>query len=1423
MNVRHYFSLLVFCFTFLFFGLSVGVAQNWEKEFGKADALYNQAKYSQANKQLTKLKAKLIKKLGSENTYMPHLYIREANFNLRSGVLVGIDESLDKAISVSYSKNGENSAAHAEVQINVAEVYANYGNYHKARQQIEAARGTLEASGQGDDDLKAKLELTMAKIYTGQGFYTQALEFIDGQFDYFNSRAVKKETYIDEGSGKLKTRKLSEEEVIRRLGDYATLLTLKANTYRKMGNITEADVAFLGAEKWIFRNMGATSEYYAMNQYLFGQMWVENGLLTFKDEDVKNLRFDKTLSQLKKNYNESHFLAFDLYEAMLKMYLREGNNSKYRNVKFEYEKAIKKNFDKKNSIHYVNLQTVEFDAKLDKEKTKDLESKAIAILVNNQAMPKYHQKRIDLLEFLHVLALGNRSYGNAEAYLAQIVEIKKVLYGELSPEYHLGLIQLANFYIDYTDKLAASKAIYTKSFYEIVDKEVNFWHVDYLNTLTHIARMHELLDDYPAAKRVSNEAGAAARGKYRDDDPEFAVQLEQLASLSIKLGEYESAEENLKKAITIFASKTRDKAYSGYLTNYSKALETQASLLAIKGMYDDSESTLAQSTKVVSKAPSRLDINELSSAEQLSSLYIFLGKYNPAEEKIREIIPEYTRLYGANSGRLIDPLVNQGRMRLIVGDYTEAERIARRVNTIAVSVYGDQSTKTSRTLILLAEIYYTIGDYERAETLLNQAITIDKSRYGMDHIDVAKSISQLALVKFNKGDNLKEVEGLMNQAKGIIEKKLGTRNPRYAEILENLAVVYISQKRWDDAFNALGLAEAIWVAKVGKKNNIKAAGIYILTGDVYYHQRDYKRAKSNYDQAKRLYEKNFNKNHPEYVKVLSKLSKVYFMEKDTKNARATIEEALANYANFIKAYFPALSEREKTKYWNTIKSDFEFYNTLAASQADREPAMVATMMNNALLTKAILLNSSIKIRERILNSSDEQLKNSFLLWMEKKEFLTNALSMSIDQLLENQIDLVGLTNEVENLEKELSRKSELFGQSFEEKAITWENVRNVLKGNEVAVEMIRYRHFDHVFTDSVVYALAYVKNDKSQPRPKLVLLPNGSELEGRYLRNYKNSIVYRVTDRFSYEKYWKPIEKGIGGLNTIYLSADGVYNQINLEAIPTGDGKYVLDNSNIILVSNTKDIYLRKVKTQRIQTEKRATMFGNPEFYLTASAATIVNPVLPLPETDQEIKILRELLKSKGWTADTYVENLATEERIKLMDNPRVFHVATHGFYAPQEEAKVDDTFGFSNTAYEQNPLLKTGLLLSGAGDLLDKSPYNFNIDNGILTAYEAMNLNLDLTELVVLSACETGVGELTAGEGVYGLQRAFMVAGAKTLIMSIFKVDDLATQKLMTTFYRKWIETGNKRQSFIDAKKEVRIEFEDPFYWGAFIMIGLD
>ncbi|HYC84081.1 MAG TPA: CHAT domain-containing tetratricopeptide repeat protein, partial [Chryseosolibacter sp.] len=1034
---------------------------------------------------------------------------------------------------------------------------------------------------------------------------------------------------------------------------------------------------------------------------------------------------------------------------------------------------------------------------------------------NSKAIPKNYKTTERILEFLTEVALSQKEYTNAENYLKQIIEIKKELYGETSPEYNLSRIKLACFYLDYTNNIATAGQIFEEAYFKVVAKEIGPWHKDNLNILNHLGKYFEITDDYKRATEILDKAKDIANSKYQNTDYAFGIELDYLAQLYLKIGAYEKAEENITRGLKILEEFRKEDDKVAY---YIHALETEAKFLAIKGMFDEAEHNLDRSSKLIRKEHVSI-AGDLSSAEELSSLYIQLGKYRAAEELLEVYIPEYEKLFGKQSVRLIGPLVNEGRILLARAEYSEAERTALRANAIAVATYGEHSTKTAPTQKLLADIYYTLGDLEKAEANYTKALTSQEKQFGRQHIEVAKSLSQLALIKFYKGDDRQNVEKLMLEARDIMEKKLSKDNPQYAEILKNVAVLYISEGKYDIAFNSLTVAEGIWRSKTGRKNNINAASIYTLTGDVYYQLKNYPRAKEFYNRSRAVYKDYFSSKHPEYVKVLSKLSKVAYMQGEMKDAKSLIEESLGNYENFIKTYFPALSEGEKAKYWNTIRNDFEFYNTLAFSNREDPAALAGKVYDYQLLTKALLLSSSIKIRERIMQSTDEALKTQYSSWIQKKELLTLALSMTPQQLAENGIETENLQQEVERIEKDLSEKSELFGQSVENKRLKFDDVRKSLKPNEVAMEMVRYRHFNHTLTDSVVYAVLYLKADDSKPH--VILLKDGKHMEGRFFKFYRNAITSKIPDSHSYRVYWKAINDELGQVSTIYLSADGVYNQINLEAIPTPDGRYIIDNSNIVLVSNTKDIYLKKVKTPSTAKDNTAFMFGNPEFYV-ASADGARN-ISALPGTEKEINELNYLLRQKGWNTTGFVSNSAAEEKIKEMNSPKIFHIATHGLYRPSTQMTLEKEIEGNQAVLSQNPLLRTGLLLRGAGDLLQKTNFNYNMESGILTAYEAMSLNLDQTDLVVLSACETGLGDLQAGEGVYGLQRAFLVAGAKVLIMSMFKVDDEATQKLMLKFYQKWLNTGNLRQSFIDAKKELRVEYPDPIYWGAFIMIGME
>lgn len=1389
----------------------LGIAQSKNEKFlRKAEASYATGDYKKAFKYLEKFRSKVNKKLGTPNEYTPVYYLNYSKYNLASGMILEFESNVQAAINAINAATERNEKSF-NMLIDAAMLYNQNKSYLKSVQLLESVKTSLEVAGLAKDPLKAKWDLAYAEAIGGQGYYNQAIRILSERQPYFAGRAVKQETYVDNGA--LKTRKLSEEEYRVRVGQYAKLQTLLAMTYGRKGEYDSAFNTFDKASGWIRKALDRYAIEHIYNQYQFANFQLDNGLEVALAEDVD---YGNLLTKLKANHKPSHWLATLLYEAQLRIYLRDGS-SKYYNMKLEYEKLINKEF-KSTSIYGPRLKSIEFDSKLSRDKTAGVETAANNLIAFSKGLPRNNEVSMHIYQFLADLSIFQKKFANAELYLRAVNDIQTSLLGEDAPETHLTKTLYANYLVDYTNNIAEANKIYDESFTRIFEKEIGPWQADYINILNHLADLYELTDRYADANATVVKALRIAVARFGDKDYQYGVELNNVARLEIKLGEYEKAEEHINASLKLLEEFRKDDNKKVFLIN---AIDTQAILFGIKGLFDEAEDALDRSARIISKADAVLvGIDENATAKELSSLLIQLGRYSDLEDMLNELIKNYEKQYGSNSLRLIEPLVNLGRLALVNGDYPKADKIAQRANNIAVAIYGDVSTKTAPTQKLLADIDYQIGDYDKAEENIAKALASQQKQFGRNHIEVAKCLSQLALIKFyHKGDR-KEVERILLESRDIMGARLGKDNPQYAEILKSVAILYISEKRFDIAFSSLTTAEQIWRAKSGGKRNINAASIYALTGDVFYQQKNYTKAEEFYNKAKDLYERFFSRNHPEYVRVLSKQAKVYYMQKDYKRAKRNIEEALNNYESYIKAFFPALSEREKANYWNTIKGDFEFYNTLAFSQLEDFRDLSGKVYNYQLLTKALLLNTTIKTRERILNSKDENLIKLYNDWLQKKEYLTAVLSMSTQQLADNAINPDALSSEVESLERQLSEKSELFGQGFENKKITYENVQKSLDKSEVAIEIVRYRNFNHTFTDSTIYVALYVRSDNA--RPKVVHLKEGYRMETRWMKYYRNCITGRVEDEYSYGVFWEPIQKAIGTYTTVYISPDGVYNQINLEAIPTPNGKFVIDDSNIVIVSNTKDLYLRKQKAKGAVAGNgnTATMFGNPTYYLSASSE---RTIAQLPGTDKEVRGLDDLLKQQGWKTSEYLEGDATEEQVKQVESPSVLHIATHGFYTPEVDPSEVDRLTENEAMLSDNPLLKTGLLLKGAGDVFAKTKYNYNMESGILTASEAMNLNLDKTDLVVLSACETGLGDVHFGEGVYGLQRAFLVAGAKVLIMSMFKVDDEATQKLVDTFYRKWTTTKNLRQSFIDAKKEIRVEYPEPIYWGAFMMIGLD
>lgn len=400
----------------------------------------------------------------------------------------------------------------------------------------------------------------------------------------------------------------------------------------------------------------------------------------------------------------------------------------------------------------------------------------------------------------------------------------------------------------------------------------------------------------------------------------------------------------------------------------------------------------------------------------------------------------------------------------------------------------------------------------------------------------------------------------------------------------------------------------------------------------------------------------------------------------------------------------------------------------------------------------------------------------------------------------------------------------MFAQNYEKKTIDWKGLRKILAEDEIAIDIIRYRKFDKGFTDQVQYA-ALAVSASTKNNPDAILFMGGNALESKYLKYYRNCIKYNIEDERSFDNYWAPIKTLAGLKPVIYLSPEGVFNQINLEAIPVNDKNYVIDEKTIVLLSNMKDLLLDNYRTSKTKSKKQdenhktIMLVGNPKYYDKHERG---GRIQQLPGAEEEVKEISDIFKSKNWNVSTYLFDNADEVNVKKMESPTVFHIATHGFFLEDVKQQLKSTSDLTSD-HSQNPLFRSGLVLQNGGALLEGSNVlDFNTEEGVLTAYEAMNLNFDHTDLVVLSACETGLGDLMLGEGVYGLQRSFIVAGAHNVVMSLFKVPDDATKDLMVEFYKNWLTTGDKRKSFLDAKKAIMKKYPHPINWGAFVMVGL-
>ncbi|RLD24713.1 MAG: hypothetical protein DRI71_01765 [Bacteroidetes bacterium] len=662
--------------------------------------------------------------------------------------------------------------------------------------------------------------------------------------------------------------------------------------------------------------------------------------------------------------------------------------------------------------------------------------------------------------------------------------------------------------------------------------------------------------------------------------------------------------------------------------------------------------------------------------------------------------------------------------------------------------------------------------------------------------------SNLALLYQQQG-NYKEAEAIYNSSISAIIKnpsKNKKTNPDYAHMIENLASLYVLMENYSGAEKLYLEALAIYDRKFD--NRYSGYGLTSARlGALYLQQRKLGDAENHLINAEGIIRRTFGAQHPYSVDLQIQLGVLYWLKDDISKADNNFTMALDKSLEFVGRYFAPMSDTEKAMYWKTLQPRFEKYYAFTAAVGNEK--ITHNAFQYRLATKAMLLSGTTKVKAQILQSGDSKLIADYQTWLDQKGSLAHYYSMSQEDLEEQKVNLDSIERAANSLEKSLSEQSGLFNAAYNSTTPTVEEILAKLKNGEKAVELI---HVTSGLDSNTAFLALVISPDKIEK----VTLSNGDELDGKYFKLYRNLIRLKKADSYSYAKYWQPIDNLVGDAKKVYISLDGVYNQISINSLQVSENQYLLDKRSYVIVSSLRD--LKSGSNTGSAQKKSASLFGNPQYGSSS--------IDPLPGTGKEVVAVKAILDNAGYGSMLKTGENASETTIKSIKDKGLVHIATHGFFVA--DPKGDQTSVFSIPLYNinENILLRSGLLMAGAGNKENGENSLTAADNGILTSYEVLNMNLDNTDLVVLSACETGLGDVMAGEGVFGLQRAFMVAGASNVIMSLWKVDDEATQKLMVLFYKNWLQSGDMENAFAKAQKEVKELYKHPYYWGSFVLL---
>ncbi|MEO1263347.1 MAG: CHAT domain-containing tetratricopeptide repeat protein [Bacteroidota bacterium] len=849
----------------------------------------------------------------------------------------------------------------------------------------------------------------------------------------------------------------------------------------------------------------------------------------------------------------------------------------------------------------------------------------------------------------------------------------------------------------------------------------------------------------------------------------------------------------------------------------------------------------------------------------LASTYWALGKYKEAEDIYKNLLVVLKDLHGEAHHSYIDNLKNLGGINGMMGRYKKAEPYFLKANDLYVKTVGVEHNDYLTNLRGLALLYTRLGDNDKAENMFLEVKNTRAKILGTDHAGYGESLYDLGGLYLKYGQ-YEESEDYLKKAMPIYEKSYGTEHSQYALLIQNLARAYAMQQRYDEAEPHFLEAKTINEKIFGKEHKRYSVSINHL-GTLYMKTNRFDKAEPLLLESLSIREKLYGKESPFYFYVLIELGNLYLdthkfdlAEQYFKKAEKlsikyfgdTHEETVVNLVNLAKLYFemeqpdPAINYFSKllnvTRKQRTRKAKYLSQNEMLSfmdkfqigddlvhefNHLYPNPELLKSAFNSHLLYKGFLLDQSMKLNKEMAHAPIET-REKFTHWKSELKELARQYSLPIAQ----QTTVDSLESVTKFLEREIVREISSDKQYLND--VDWAAIRGQLQPSDVLIDIFQYRRTNE--PDEVYYSAFLIQPNQSAP--KLIPLTNTADIG-----SLKATRSLYAPEKGLSKSIWSAIAPYLKNVKRIYYSPDGLFHRINFGALAATGGKTIADKFEIRQLGNARQLLS---PSGEVFKGTEAVVFGDINYEIggeplllenvdnQATAEEGFNSSIfrqyqndhweSLQWTGLEAEKITAVLQGAGTKVTTKTGTAATEEAFKelgtpndMTPSPSLIHLATHGYFFP--EPKNGAKTGFQST---EHPMIRSGLILAGANKTWKGNTPKTGED-GILTAYEIAQLDLSGTELVVLSACETGLGDIEGSEGVFGLQRAFKLAGAKYILMSLWSVNDKKAYEFMTSFYEKLTAGKPVPEAYRLAQIEMQQKNALPFNprnWAGFILI---